>query len=81
MTDAHAVMEADRTIYTQKVVNRLTKEEKVIKASEHWGDDQALPLRHRCSEWDRSWSKIRQTLLLLPVIRVAVNKQNELEHL
>ena len=45
MTDAlHAVMEADRTIYTQKVVNRLTKEEKVIKASEHWGDDQALPL-------------------------------------
>ena len=45
MADAlHSVMEADRTIYTQKVVNRLAKQEKVIKASEHWGDDKALPL-------------------------------------
>lgn len=45
MADAlHAVMESDRTIYTRKVVNRLVKEDKVIKASEHWQDDQALPL-------------------------------------
>lgn len=44
-TDAlFAVMEADRTIYTQKVVQRLANEEKVITASEHWGDDKALPL-------------------------------------
>ena len=45
MADAlFAVMEADRTVYTKNVVNRLVKEEKVIKASEHWQDDKALPL-------------------------------------
>ena len=45
MADAlHAVMESDRTVYTRKVVNRLANEEKVIKASEHWQDDKALPL-------------------------------------
>lgn len=45
MADAlHAVMEADRAIYTKKVVNRLQNEEKVITASEHWQDDKALPL-------------------------------------
>ena len=44
-TDAlFAVMEADRTVYTRKVVQRLANEEKVIKASEHWSDDKALPL-------------------------------------
>ncbi|TDU73436.1 uncharacterized protein DUF3365 [Prosthecobacter fusiformis] len=40
----HAVMESDRTVYTRAVVNRLQNEEKVIKASEHWQDDKALPL-------------------------------------
>jgi hypothetical protein len=45
MADAlHAVMEADRTVYTRNVVNRLQNEEKVITASEHWQDDKALPL-------------------------------------
>lgn len=45
MADAlHAVMEADRTVYTQKVINRLQNEEDVIEASEHWKDDKALPL-------------------------------------
>jgi hypothetical protein len=45
MADAlHAVMESDRTVYTRLVVNRLTNEEKVIKASEHFKDDKALPL-------------------------------------
>ena len=45
MADAlHAVMESDRTIYTKEVVNRLVKEESVIKASEHWKDEKALPL-------------------------------------
>jgi len=45
MADAlHAVMESDRTVYTRVVVNRLTNEEKVIKASEHWKDEKALPL-------------------------------------
>lgn len=45
MADAlHAVMEADRTVYTKKVITRLVKEEKVIKASEQFEDDRALPL-------------------------------------
>jgi len=40
----HAVMKADRTVYTKKVVNRLQNEEQVIKASEHWEDEKTLPL-------------------------------------
>ena len=45
MADAlHAVLESDRTVYTKKVVNRLQNEQKIIKASEHWEDDKALPL-------------------------------------
>ena len=45
MADAlHAVMESDRTVYTKNVVNRLQNEDNVIKASEHWKDDKALPL-------------------------------------
>jgi hypothetical protein len=39
-----AVMSADRAVYTKHIVNRLQNEEKVIKASEHWQDDKALPL-------------------------------------
>lgn len=45
MADAlHAVMSADRTVYTRNVVNRLQNEEKVIKATEHWKDEKTLPL-------------------------------------
>lgn len=45
MADAiHAVIEADRGVYTKNVVNRLTKEDKVIKATEKWQDDKSLPL-------------------------------------
>lgn len=45
MADAlHAVIEADRTVYTRLIVNRLQNEEKVIKASEHWKDEKALVL-------------------------------------
>lgn len=45
MADAlHAVMSADRTVYTREVVNRLQNDEKIIKASEHWKDEKTLPL-------------------------------------
>lgn len=45
MADAlHLVMDSDRTIYTKKIVNRLVKKAKVIKASEHFEDDHALAL-------------------------------------
>jgi hypothetical protein len=39
-----AVMSSDRAVYTQKVVNRLQNDEKVIKATEHFEDDKTLPL-------------------------------------
>ena len=45
MADAlHMVMDSDRTVYTKTIVNRLVKKDKVIKASEHFEDDQALAL-------------------------------------
>lgn len=40
----HTVLEADRTVYTKEIINRLVKEEKVIKASEHWKEEKALLL-------------------------------------
>lgn len=78
MADAlHAVMAADRTVYTRVVVNRLQNEEKVIKASEHWKDEKALPLpaqmfrygAEMVSEKNKDFSY--QLLSLWPV-----NKQN-----
>jgi hypothetical protein len=45
MADAlHLVMDSDRTVYTRKIVNRLVKKDKVIKASEHYSDEKALVL-------------------------------------
>lgn len=45
MADAiFAVIESDRTVYTRNVVNRLQNEEEVLEASEHWKEEQALPL-------------------------------------
>lgn len=45
MADAlHAVMESDRTVYATRVVHRLQDQENVIRASEHWRDEKALPL-------------------------------------
>lgn len=40
----YQVMSADREVYTRMVVQRLTIDEKVITASEHFEDDAALPL-------------------------------------
>ena len=40
----HAVIAADRDVYSRVVVHRLQDEEKVIKASEHWQEEKALPL-------------------------------------
>jgi Protein of unknown function (DUF3365) len=45
MADAlAAVMAADRAVYTREVVARLQDQESVIRASEHFRDDKALPL-------------------------------------
>ena len=40
----YLVMSSDRAVYTRMVVQRLTRDEKVITASEHFRDDVALPL-------------------------------------
>jgi hypothetical protein len=39
----HAVLEADRAIYTTQVVNRM-QEKGIVAATEHWEQDNALPL-------------------------------------
>jgi hypothetical protein len=73
----HAVMDSDRTIYTQKVVNRLMVKEKVIKASEHHDDEKTLPLpaqmfRFGAEKVAEKTDKFRYSLLSL----WPVNKQN-----
>ena len=40
----HLVLSSDRAVYTKKVVKRLANKHKVIKASEFFEDDKALPL-------------------------------------
>jgi len=70
MADAlHAVMEADRTVYTKLIVNRLVKEEKVIKASEHWKEQMFRYGAERVAEKGVGFSY--SLLSLWPV-----NKQN-----
>ncbi len=45
MADAlYAVLAADRAVYAHEVVERLQDQEGVIRASEHFKDDRALPL-------------------------------------
>jgi len=78
MTDAlHAVMAADRTVYTRLIVNRLQDQEKLIKASEHWKDDKALVLpaqmfRYGAEEVAKSNKSFNYSLLSL----WPINKQN-----
>lgn len=78
MADAlHAVMAADRTVYTKLIVNRLQNEEKIIKASEHWKDDKALVLpaqmfRFGAEEVAKKNQKFNYSLLSM----WPINKQN-----
>ena len=39
----YAVIQADRTIYTSQIVNRM-QEKQIVSAAEHWEQDNALPL-------------------------------------
>ena len=78
MADAlHAVMEADRTVYTRVVVNRLQNEEKVITASEHWQDDKALPLPAQMFRFGAEMVAERNAGFSYSLLSEwAVNKQN-----
>ena len=40
----YLVLSSDREVYTSKVVQRLTKDDSVLTASEYYEEDQALPL-------------------------------------
>lgn len=40
----YTLMSADREVYTRMVIQRLTEDQQVIAASEHFEDDMALPL-------------------------------------
>ncbi len=79
MSDAlHSVMEADRTVYTRLIINRLQNEEKVIKASEHWKDEKGLVLpaqmfRYGAEMVAEKGANFSYSLLSL----WPVNKQNE----
>ena len=39
----HAILEADRTVYTNHVVNRM-QAKGIVSAAEHWENENALPL-------------------------------------
>jgi hypothetical protein len=78
MADAlHAVMESDRTVYTQLVVNRLQNDENIIKASEHWKDDKALPLPAQMFRYGSEMvAKKTEDFSYQLLSMWAVNKQN-----
>jgi hypothetical protein len=45
MADAlHAVIAADRDVYSRHILQRLATDEKLLKVSEHWQEDKALPV-------------------------------------
>lgn len=73
-----SVMEADRTVYTKLIINRLAKEEKVIGASEHWKDEKKLVLPAQMFRYgaervaEKGNAKFTYSLLSL----WPVNKQN-----
>jgi hypothetical protein len=78
MADAlQAVMESDRIVYTRNVVNRL-QQEKVIKASEHWKDDKALPLPAQMFRMGSEMVAEKNKNFSYALLSLwAVNKQNE----
>ncbi len=79
----HTVIEADRTIYTRQVVNRLQNDEKVIKASEHFKQDKALPLPAQMlrmgAQMASEKGKFRYALISLWAINKANSPKSEFE--
>lgn len=78
MADAlHTVMESDRTVYTRQVVQRLAQKEKVIKASEHFEDDKALPLPAQMFRFGAEMSREKNEKFSYSLLSLwPVNKQN-----
>ena len=73
----HAVMASDRTVYTQKVVNRLQNDEKVIKADEHFMDEKALPLPAQMFRFGAEMAATKNKSFVYSLLSLwPVNKQN-----
>lgn len=78
MADAlHAVMNADRIVYTKKVVNRLQNEHKIIKATERWEDEKTLPLPAQMFRMGAELSREMNKTFSYSLLSLwPVNKQN-----
>jgi hypothetical protein len=79
MADAvHAVLEADRAVYTKQVVNRLQNELGVIKATEHWKEDRSLPLPAQMFRMGAELASEKSEGLHYALLSVwAINPQNQ----
>jgi len=73
----HAVMDSDRTIYTKMVVQRLQNEHKVIKASEFFKDEKALPLPAQMFRFGAEMVADKTDLFSYSLLSLwPINKQN-----
>jgi len=77
MTDAlFAVISADRAVYTREVVNRL-QNEKVVKATEKYQDEKALPLPAMMLRMGAEHAKKTDPSFSYALLSLwAINKQN-----
>ncbi|MGD8590563.1 MAG: DUF3365 domain-containing protein [Chromatiales bacterium] len=79
MADAiHTVLEADRTVYTRLIVNRLANEENVITASEHWQEEKALLLPAQMFRAGAELSREKGANFSYALLSIwPINKQNK----
>jgi hypothetical protein len=73
----YAVLKSDRIVYSKYVFDRLITEDKVIKASEHWLDDKALPLPTQVFQLSSAETAASATDLTYTLESLwAINKEN-----
>ena len=79
MADAvHAVLEADRIVYTREVVNRLQNELGLIQATERWKEDKTLPLPAQMFRMGAEQAASKTEGLHYALISTwAINRQNQ----
>jgi len=74
----HAVLEADRAVYTREVVNRLQNELGVIQATERWKEDKTLPLPAQMFRMGAEQAASKTEGLHYALISTwAINRQNQ----
>lgn len=72
----HTVIEADRATYARRVVNRLQDEQHVIRASEHFEEDKALPLPAQMLRMGAERASEGGELRYSLISKWAINKSN-----